>query len=249
MSSGVKQIAIVCESRQDADTAAVLADRLFLSHAEWIEKDSLPDYRAWRGATAEHSFLAWRNVRHEAERKGIRLTGAFPTDPRAASPDAHAARRALLVLEWDEQSPDGVLLMRDADAQPARRAGLEHARDHSPWAARVAVAVANPKREAWVLAAFEPQTADETSELVSLREELGFSPTERSHDLTASGELDKRSAKRVHRRLGLNEPRREAAALTDAPLPLLELRGKENGLSAYLSEVRERLVPLFAPAR
>ena len=56
---------------------------------------------------------------------------------------------------------------------------------------------------------------------------------------------DKRSAKRVLRKLTQSNGSREEQCWTDTPLAKLRARGKSNGLTEYLSEVKEFLVPLM----
>ena len=93
-----------------------------------------------------------------------------------------------------------VLLIRDCDDQPERRRGLAQASTREPghaWPFHVVIGLAHPKREAWVLAGFEPRDPDEHARLTTLRSELGHDPCTSSDQLTARTPGSKRDAKRV----------------------------------------------------
>ena len=70
--------------------------------------------------------LTWKAIKQLALDAGIDAIGFFDGDP--AEPDARAARRAILYLRYAVPDLAGVLLIRDQDDQPERRAGLEQAR-------------------------------------------------------------------------------------------------------------------------
>lgn len=79
---------------------------------------------------------------------------------------------------------------------------------------RVLIALAEPKREAWVLCGFKPETDDEHSRVESLRSELGYDTRTGSHDLTATKDGALRDAKRVLQALAstVTDPRRDEPA-------------------------------------
>jgi hypothetical protein len=56
----------------------------------------------------------------------------------------------------------------------------------------------------------------------------------------------KRSAKRVLTALIGDDPEREARCWTEANLETLRERGERSGLTGYLDEIRDRIVPLFS---
>lgn len=109
----------------------------------------------------------------------------------------------------------------------------------------VLIGVAHSKRECWILSALQPRTPDEKKKLADLRMELGFDPRAESHRLDASGERDKKSAKRLLRQFFHNDPDREARELKEIPLDEMERRGAGNGLAPFLDEVRTHLLPLM----
>jgi hypothetical protein len=239
-------IAVVCEAPPDQRTGCDLADRVVCDEVEWIEPDLLDHLRQWRGRETGETCLMWRTVARLASTVMIPLQ-SFGGEP--AAPDAHAARKAIWLLHHAADRPDAVVLLRDDDGQTDRRAGLEQARRFTRFSTPIIIGVARVKRECWVLAGFDPKDDDERSRLEGLRNELGFDPREHSERLTAKHEQDKRSAKRVLRVLVGDEPRREEECWQTANLEALTNRGQGCGLSAYLDEVRQRLVPEFTRRR
>lgn len=237
------RFAVVCEAEADFRTASRLAERVLIDAIDWLEEGHLADCPLWHGLSEGRVFLLWREVKDIAAREGIKSHGHF--DDRPAEPDAHAGRRALLLLKKFHRDPPlhGVLLIRDDDRDRRRRDGLEQARNESELRERIVIGLAHCKRESWVLTGFDPADVAEDARLQALRTELGFDPRTASHELTAKGDTDKRSAKRVLGELTENDLDRESQCWEATPLPTLHGRGAENGLSDYLTQVRERLVP------
>jgi hypothetical protein len=133
-------------------------------------------------------------------------------------------------------------------ASAERRTGLEQARTEArSWATfRVILGCANPKREAWVLCGFDPVGDDEERRIQELRRELGFAPHLEAHQLTATNEQARRSAKRVLRMLSGGDETREEVCWKETSLDTLYQRGEGTGLRAYLQDVTDHLVPLLA---
>ena len=96
---------------------------------------------------------------------------------------------------------------------------------------------------------FEPKTKQEKENLGAERERLSFDPVCSAHLLTAREHGAKKDAKRVLEALipkDENPKReREQSCLVDTSLSTLLERGVQTGLTAYLQEIRERLVPIF----
>ena len=140
------------------------------------------------------------------------------------------------------------IILRDMDDQRKERAtGLDQARkEASNWEAfKIILGQANPMREAWVLAGFDPENSEESETLKALRQELGFCPCEHSHKLGAKDEQAKKNPKRILSELTANHPEREARCWTHAPLERLHARGLHNGLSPFLNEAQSTLPPLL----
>jgi hypothetical protein len=241
-------LAVVCEARADCETGCGLADRVFLAAVDWLDDETLPHCRQWRGFEASEPYLLWKHVKPLARSHSIRAHGHF--DGWHGAPDAHVARLALLLIHASPQPAQAVVLLRDDDRQTDRRQGLEQARNSSRIGVPVVVGLAHPKRECWVLAGFEPQDKLETDRVAELRSNLGFDPRECAVRLTARKTGEPRNAKDVLDLLTGGDWHRQAGCWEQADLALLEKRGEDTGLNAYLREVRGRLVRLFgAPPR
>jgi hypothetical protein len=235
--------AVVCEAPADLRLVADLADRVLCQEVDWIDPENLNLHRQWRGLEPGDSHLEWHWVGRLAQQQNIRAHGHFSGEPGAL--DAAAARKALLLLARSQQSPDAVVLARDTDGQTDRRRGLEQARAASLWPFEVVLAVADTKREGWVLAGFDPRSKAEEESLAGIRRDLGFDPRLRAESLTATEPQAPRNAKRVLNHLIGGDPDREQECWTATALGTLRERGRLTGLSDFLDEVRKRLVPLF----
>ena len=239
-----RRFAVVHEAEADLQTATELADRALIEAIDWLDEEQISHQREWVGTVEGESRLTWKAIKELARDAGIRARGHF--DGKPGEPDAAAARRAILYLKAAVPDLRAILLIRDQDDQPERRDGLEQARrqDHGKMVIIVGLAVV--EREAWVISGFNPQDEAETRRLDSERQTLGFDPPEQSHKLTACKD-DKatRSPKRVLRNLSNDDRERERQCWTATSLEQLRDRGDQNGLAAYLLEVRDRLAPLI----
>jgi len=243
-----------CEAAADFQIASDLVDRVLRDHGErWISDllETAPvGVRSWRGDGGGRPFFVVSALAAYADKLAVRVPhGHFEGQPGAA--DAMMGRTALAIarkLAKQAEGVDAVLLLRDLDDQPERKAGLGQARAEAcSWASfAIVVGGANPKREAWVLCGFEPQDPDEQGRLDELRQELGFHPHLEAHQLSAKDEQAKRSAKRVLRILTDGEGDREQRCWTVTSLDTLRARGVATGLCEFLDEVAQHLLPLVA---
>lgn len=240
-----KRFAVVYEAEADFWTATELADRALLESVDWLDEEQLPYQRSWEGADPRGQLLTWKALRRLAQEAGIKPHhGHFQGEPRL--PDAVAGRRAIDYLLNEFAQLDAILLVRDQDDEPERRAGLEQARSEDPSGVVIVVGLAVVERECWVISGFDPQDDKETARLDAERRTLSFNPCERSHELTAcKNDQAPRSPKRVLRQLSGDDRERERRCWTESPLELLRERGGENGLAEYLLEIRDRLAPLI----
>ena len=249
MPDAAKSIVVVCEAAADQRVACELAERALCNEVNWITPELLDAFRRWRGLTDQNGqdgrkFLTWTEAKSEAERRDVEVFGNF--DGKPGDLEASAVRRTLtLVRKYGEGDIDAVLLIRDSDGKTRRR-GFEQAR--TSWNASwpVIIGIPHTKRECWVLAGFEPKTAEEQACLVELRQELGFDPRLRSEELSAAEKGAKKNAKRVLKELA-PDYHREAECWQETDLTTLAERGANNGLADYMREVKERLVPLWKP--
>lgn len=238
-----QRIAVVYEADADFRTGTELADRVLVEAIDWLDADLITHQREWIGEVAEDR-LTWTSIPRLALAAKVRATGHFEGESGHA--DARAARRAIRYLA--EQFPNlaAIVLLRDQDDQPERRLGLEQARSEHHGSPQVIIGLAVVEREAWVIAGFEPQDAGEQDRLDVERQRLGFNPCERSYELTAGkDDTAKRSPKRVLRAMTGGHYDRERHCWNNTPLALLRERGTENGLVAFLDEVRTHLAPLI----
>ena len=108
------------------------------------------------------------------------------------------------------------------------------------------IGLAHPKRECWVLAGFEPQNQEESQRLEETTTTLGFDPRTAAERLSARRPpSDLRNAKRVLDDLTGGDWDRQADCWRKTDLGTLADRGRSTGLADYLTELRQRLVPLF----
>ncbi|WP_244224632.1 hypothetical protein [Corallococcus sicarius] len=214
---------------------------------DWLDDGMLDTQRRWQGRTSDEAFLRWASVKDEADKAGLKgLFGHFGGRP--GEPDALVARRALMLFMTADKVPDAVMLIRDSDGDPRRRIGLEQARDNSAWPFHVVIGVAEPKRECWVLAGFDARE-NEVEALRAVEQRLSFHPVRDAHRLTAREHGAKNDAKKALDELTSGKAERELECLRDTPLEMLQSRGAHVGLTQFLAEVRERLVPVVGGSK
>ena len=242
------KLAIVYEAPADAKLGSCIADRVIVSCIEWLHVD--PDLLAYqREWITDHKGVPFRWDRVDDLGRNINFPIRGRFDDEKDYPDFRAAVRVLRTIQFLFDDIDAVVLIRDLDNQPERANGLEQAKnrfDEKSGAFRVVVGAAQTKRECWVLAGFFPRDDFEKGLLEEERRYLGFDPTTKSHELTAknSENKDKRSAKRVLKKLTQENLDREEECWTCTPLDELRSKGQTNGLADYLQQVEEVLVPM-----
>ena len=133
-------------------------------------------------------------------------------------------------------------MVRGGMRSSSRREGLEQARRQDRSGTSIVVGFAIVEGESWVICGYDPQHEAESAE----NRDLGFDPRLRSHELTACKDDNApRSPKRVLQVLSGGDRDHEHRCWMEIPLEVLRERGRENGLAAYLDEVRTRLAPLI----
>ncbi len=244
----MNRIVVVCEDEPDFRAARILADRVLMNGVEWLRDQNLDDFRDWTGLDESRPYLVWKSLREDVRRTAPRepkgIFGKFAGE--SGAPDAWAARFALLAIAGLSESPAAVILLRDADSQQnERRRGLEQGRASlpNPPPFAVVVGLADPKREAWILAGFSPKTDDERRRLADLRRQLTFDPTREPNRLR--GRHDERDIKRVVKTLA-NDSTREDGCLQEIALDEI---GPDVGLREFVDELRSWLVPAFEGER
>ncbi|MFE8603211.1 hypothetical protein [Archangium violaceum] len=246
---------VFCESPADLETIQGLVDRVLREQGpDWVRElfegslEAALGFREWVPDGEGRSYFDLHNLSTYASRLKLRVPqGHFAGQPGEAG--ALMGRTAFLVareLALSGTELDAVILVWDMDDQgAARRTGLAQASTEArPLVAfEIVLGCPDPMREAWVLAGFEPQTEAEQAHLANMRQELGFNPCEEAHQLDAKKEHAKRSPKRVLDVLTASEHERKVRCWTEAPLVLLRARGTHSGLTTFLDETAESLVP------
>ena len=210
----------MCEAAADHRTATALAERVLGHPVETTGIDPTLD--------TDHRFTAWKGLdAHRGNWPSTRLHGKMPAFTKAA-------KKALLLFPSKIKA---VILMIDGDDDaPGRGEALERARTESTTIPpeRIVVAVPQPEREAWHIAAFEPNNADEQQRLEQVRSKLGCDPRANSHTLKHGRDTAKRNAKRVLEELTDRDSDRAHEVLQSTGEHILRERGQENGLTHFL---------------
>ena len=250
------EFVVIVESSADARTATKLAERVLIEEVEWLEPELLQNLFRWSGLEPETEHSCWKDVGtivKNAKEAGLPIpkflghskTGALKADGAAAMKILNLVR----VLQKRRQIR-AVIFVRDLDHQPERREGIEQARsEHSARQPKLEIIIgaANRMREAWVLNGFVASQA-ETRILEEIKAQLNFDPCQEPHKLrsNSSEELDRsRNPKVVLEKLTGGNYSREQQCWEETSLELLRQRGKDTGLTAYLEEVEQRLVPIL----
>jgi hypothetical protein len=244
------EIIIFAEAAADAVLARSLAERVLTEH---IELQGIPPFR-WCGIAPDKDFSPITSIHreYEAQRNTLRLQQhiSSPQFGKAHSREYYAWAKAIMMTQQlrlrGKRPICAILMVRDMDNQPERRADMLLARHEKAHNAVVLVATPDPKREAWVLNGFECADPQEQARLDQLRKDLGFNPCLRANKLNASQPGAKRNIKRVLAVLTDGNPDRERDCWEQTPLPTLRQNGPHTGLAAYLDEVCDRLLPLLS---
>jgi hypothetical protein len=240
---------VVCEAVGDYDLATGLADRYAQEPAHglgtWI-RDDLNTYRQWRGLTDQDPFTPWKWAPAIARGRRLRVHG-YAGPKTLASFEVHRIFGIVALLE--EGLPAGLLLVRDTDADKTRRQEFrESVKQLQAWLVargagmRLSLALPHPEAEAWLLAGFEPESAEEQEALEVARRDLGYDPrlhAERMNpdvEVTAQGPV-RSSTKRVLDALTAGDADRRRRCWADAPFERLRARGEETGLTEFLKDL------------
>jgi hypothetical protein len=249
------RLLVFCESPVDFETVQGLVERVLREQGpDWVREllagppEAAQGFRDWVPDGEGRKYFDLHKLSDYASRLKLRRPqGHFAGQPGEAG--ALMGRTAFFVareLALSGTELDAVILVWDMDDQgTARRMGLAQASTEArplvPFV--IVLGCPDPMREAWVLAGFEPETDAERARLADMRQELGFNPCEEAHRLDAKKEHARRSPKRVLEVLTDGERDREVRCWTEASLVLLRARGTHSGLTAFLDEAAESLVP------
>jgi hypothetical protein len=254
------EVVVIVESRADAVTATKLAERILVEKVDWLEPEILKHLIEWTGLDLGTSHSCWQDVGDiikRAQASGVRVpkflghgrTGKFKADGAAAMKVLNLIR----YLQRDREIK-GVMLIRDLDNQQERRKGIEQAQaEHADIPPQLAIIIgtADRMREAWVLNGFQAIDRDEERILADLIAQLNFDPCENAHKLRSNSfaEPDRdRNPKVILDRLTNEDDEdgyRKRQCWEETALEILRSRGKQTGLTDYLEEIEQRLLPLI----
>lgn len=243
------EIVVIVESAADFRTGTKLAERVIIENVDWIDEDIFEHCVVWSGLLPESDHSCWRDVKSIfASFKADGLKLPRPRERQGRSDGATTKRVLRLIRALQTQRGkrvDGILLIRDSDGDTERIKTLKLVQEQFAEIYTIAIGMANPKREAWVLNGFVPKDDSEWALLSEIKNRNTFDPTIEAHRLreTLKQEPQKwRNAKVVLDYLMIN--RFEQECWEEPELGFLRERGRETGLTAYLGEVAERLVPI-----
>ena len=255
------EFVVIVESNADARTATKLADRVLVDKIDWLEPEMLEHLYQWSGLEAGTDNSCWKNINQIIDNFQQSL-GFRP--PRylghrkdgALKADGAAAIKILNLVRFIQKTRNikAILFIRDLDNQPERREGIEQARsehiDRQPKLA-IIIGTADRMREAWVLNGFIPSNQEEKQILQNIVTELTFNPCEEPHKLRSNSWEEPariRNPKVVVEKLTGGKMEREQQCWEETSLEHLRKKGVDTGLTAYICEIEERLIPIIGSA-
>lgn len=252
------EFVVIVESSADARTATKLADRILVQKIDWLDAEMLQHLYQWSGLEGDTENSCWKNIDDITKRLADKFK--FPTirSNKKFKSDGQSANKIIKLISFlqykQKREIKAVIFMRDLDNQPQRREHIEQARleqiDRQPKLA-IIIGTADRMREAWVLNGFIPSNQEETRILEDIKTELTFNPCEESHRLRSNSweEPDRiRNPKVVVEKLTGGKMEREQECWEDTPLELLRKNGVHTGLTTYINEIEERLIPIIGSA-
>jgi len=238
-------IAFAGEDENHFRVVTALVDDALVTTIDWV-RDALDGCRTWRGL---HGAERWYKYAPDDAYDLRPVTiGGVTIKPQGRiageplKPEASMWRKVLLLFCHRDPRPDVVVLARDLDGYPDRRAGLEQVCTGLSWPFAIVAATPEPEIEGWIVSGFVPRNEAEQRQLEQLRGELSFDPTLHSHRLTSHPNDASTDAKRVLRRLCNDDPEREHTCLARG---VLYPRGGGNWARAFLDDVDRRVLPVF----
>ena len=260
--SELSEFIVIVESSADARTATKIAERVLVEKIDWLDAEMLQHHFQWSGLEAGTDNSCWKDINHIIERE--KKSGFQPQrflrrnkpGQKTLQPDGSNTIKILNLVRHLQKTRQikAVLLIRDLDNQPQRREGIEQARsehiNRQP-KLEIIIGTAERMREAWVLSGFIPFNQQEKQILQEIMTELTFNPCEESHKLRSNSltEPDRlRNPKVVVEKLTGGRMEREQQCWEETSLEYLREKGDRTGLTAYIKEIEERLIPIIGSA-
>ncbi|MBE9187993.1 hypothetical protein IQ270_25960 [Microcoleus sp. LEGE 07076] len=252
------EFVVIVESSADARTATKLADRILVQKIDWLEPEMLQHLYQWSGLEAETDNSCWKNIDDITKRLAdkfkfptIRSNGKFKSDGQSAN---KIIKLISFIQYKQKREIKAVIFMRDLDNQPERKKHIDQVRsEHINQQPKLAIIIgtANKMREAWVLNGFIPFNREEEQLLQEITTQLTFNPCNESHKLRSNSltEPDRmRNPKAVVEKLTGGQMEREQQCWEETNLEHLREKGVQTGLTAYINEIEERLIPIIGSA-
>jgi hypothetical protein len=251
------EFVVIVESSADARTATKLADRVLVENIDWLEPEMLQHLFQWSGLEENTEHSCWKNISHIIERE--KESGFQPprflrrANPRQKTlqPDGANTIKILNLVSYLQKKRNikALLLIRDLDNQRERREGIEQARsehiNRQP-KLEIIIGTADRMREAWVLNGFFRSIQEVERILQEITTQLTFNPCQESHRLRSTDRL--RNPKVVVEKLTGGRMQREQQCWEETSLEHLRKNGVHTGLTAYIDEIEERLIPIIGSA-
>jgi hypothetical protein len=243
-------IGVACEDNGHFFAVTRIVDDVLVATHRWLD-GILADCRSWRGMVDGEHWYKYNpddaNDLRPITIDGVRIAPQGRIRGEPLRPEAGMWRKILMLFCHSNPRPEVVVLVRDVDGFTDRWAGVKQARDAFPWPFSVALALAEPEVEAWLVSGFVPHGPGERKVLEGIRRKLSFDPTTESHRLTSHPNDAPTDSKRILAELcGINEERRRACLADRATL---RERGAANGLALFLDDVDQQIVPIFGAPR
>lgn len=249
---------VIVESDADAQIATKLAERVLVEKIDWLEYEQLQYHFQWSGLKENTEYSCWKDLKQiivdSQKSLGFQLPkylGHGKDGPLKIH--GAAAIKVLNLVRFLQKTRQiqAILLIRDLDNQPERREGIEQARsehiDRQP-KLEIIIGMADRMREGWVLNGFIALNNNEQQILQTITTQLTFDPCKEAHKLRSnSKEIPDRirNPKVVLEQLTGGDKYREQKCWEETPLELLRESGVNTGLTAYLDEIEQRLIPIF----
>lgn len=254
------EMCVIVESNADFLTATQLAERVLKGNIDWLDFE-FPSFR-WTGLEVNSKYSRWQDITQISEQfklRGLPLPKYLGHKAGHLKADGAIALKILnmvnVLIQKEQRDIHALLFIRDTDSQPERREGLSQAKNvysgNSP-RLRIVLGIADRMREAWVLNGFEPKASGEKQALSECAKQLGFEPCEEAHRLRSISKMESermRNPKYVLEKLTGGDFDRERKCWEETPLELLRKRGESTGLTAFLTEIEQELVPLIDPSQ
>ena len=241
------EVGFVGEDEGHFWVVTALMDEVLVERVDWLS-GILESCRRWRGLRDHERWSKYqpddvRDLRPVTiDGRTIKPQGRIAGKP--LKPEASVWRKVLLRFCHANPVPDIVVLARDLDGDPGRRAAIDQVRNDLTWPFAVVAATPEPEIEAWLVSGFVPSDGTELGKLDLLCRELSFNPTMESHRLTSHPNTAPTDAKRVLLRLCDGNRDREQVCLERN---VLHDRGERNHARRFLDEVAQKAVPKFSP--